>query len=36
VYAPLFANPIIYGQVSVEDAVKTLRDEANAVLSAGS
>ena len=36
VYGPLFANPIIYGQVSVEDAVKTLRDEANAVLSASS
>lgn len=32
VYAALFANPILYGQITPEEAVGMLREEANAVL----
>jgi multiple sugar transport system substrate-binding protein len=32
VYLPLFHDPILYGQISVEDGVKTLREQADEVL----
>ncbi len=32
VYEPQFAGPVLYGQLSVEDGVKTLRDQATEIL----
>ncbi|MEO8612230.1 MAG: extracellular solute-binding protein [Chloroflexota bacterium] len=34
VYAPLFVQPVMYKQISVEDGVATLRKEAEAILAA--
>lgn len=34
VYGPMFMEPILYGQMSVEDAVALLRDESNLILEA--
>lgn len=33
VWRPLFRDPVMYGQISVEDGVKLFRDEANLLLS---
>jgi multiple sugar transport system substrate-binding protein len=34
VYWPLFVDPVLYGQIPVEEGVATLRTEANAILAA--
>jgi multiple sugar transport system substrate-binding protein len=32
IYAPLFVDPVLYGQISVEEGVALLREEASAIL----
>lgn len=33
VYTPLFVEPVLFGQISIEEGVKILREEANLILS---
>jgi multiple sugar transport system substrate-binding protein len=34
VWGPMFIDPVLYGQITIEEGVKVLREESNAVLAA--